>query len=114
MIQQAAESLRLLRLRLTGGRDAPGVVRRQAAAAVAGLLGRDAPLLQALDADSAVRLVRDPRRVALWAGLLDVEAGALRLEGDAASAAARTDRAAALRSSAGLTPNGADDPEAGG
>jgi hypothetical protein len=107
LIRQAAEALRLLRLRLAGGRDAPARVRRQAAAAAAGLLGRDAPLLHALDAASAVRLVADPRRVALWAGLLDVEADAARAEGDAESAAARENRAAALRAAAGLPPRGA-------
>jgi hypothetical protein len=107
MIQQAAESLRLLRLRLTAGPDAPAVVRRRAAAAIEGLLGRDAPLLHRLDATSAVRLVADPRRVALWAGLLDVEADAARREGDAQSAAARSDRAAALRAAAGLAPDAA-------
>ncbi len=100
VIRQAAEALRLLRLRLAGGADSPEVVRRQAAAAVDALLGADAPLLGRLDAPSAVRLVGDPRRVALWRGLLDVEAAAAGAAGDPARADALGRRARALAAAA--------------
>jgi hypothetical protein len=100
IIRQAAEALRLLRLRLSSGADAPVVVRRRATAAVEALLGADAPLLARLDARSAVRLVGDPRRVALWHGLLDVAAAAAREGGDAAGSHAIRQRAAALAAAA--------------
>jgi hypothetical protein len=96
IIRQAAEALRMLRLRLSGGTESPELVRRQAASAVEGLLGADAPLLARLDAVSAARLVGDARRVALWGGLLDVQAGAHEAQGDAAAAAALRARARAL------------------
>jgi hypothetical protein len=96
IIRQAAEALRMLRLRLAGGTESPELVRRQAASAVEGLLGADAPLLARLDAVSAARLVGDARRVALWGGLLDVQAAAHAAQGDAAAAAALRARARAL------------------
>lgn len=123
MIRQAADALRLLRLRLTGGNESPAVLRAQAAATVAALLGADAPLLARLDAQSAVRLVNDPRRVALWHGLLDVEAAAADRCDDRAAAAVLRRRAATLRAAwaerwpdapadAAAAGTGTDDPAA--
>jgi len=116
MIRQAADALRVLRLRLTAGAESPAVLRAQAAATVATLLGADAPLLARLDARSAVRLVDDPRRVALWHGLLDVEAAAAAACDDASTAAVLRRRAAALRAArAERWPEApADDVEATG
>jgi hypothetical protein len=116
IIRQAAEALRLLRVRLTAGGDAPAVVRARAAAAAEGLLGADAPLLARLDATSAVRLVADPRRVALWHELLDLAADAAESDGDPAGAAALRGRARALAAAAAERwPGGPDaTPPAGG
>ncbi len=113
VIRQAAEALRLLRLRLAGGADSPEVVRRQAAAAADALLGPDAPLLARLDARSAARLVGDPRRVALWRGLLDVEAAAVEAGGgDRARADALRARARALAAAAAERwPDAPDAPD---
>jgi hypothetical protein len=111
VIRQAAEALRLLRLRLTDGADAPALVRRQAAVAIDALLGADAPLLARLDAGSAVRLVGDRRRVALWHGLLDVAAAAADAAADPAGADALRVRARALAAAAAAAWGDAADPE---
>jgi len=104
MIQQLGEVLRRLRQRLTGQVDASDAaeVEAEAGAAIVTLLGPQAPLLQQLDAGSAVRLVGDPERVALWTALLRVQADArradLRRRDD--SADRLTARAAALEAAA--------------
>ena len=69
----------------------------EARAAQGELLGPLAASLPLVDAASAVRLLRDPRAVALYADLLRVEAAAHRQAGDAATAAALESRAGALR-----------------
>lgn len=82
MIQQLGEVLRRLRQRLTGQvdpRDA-AEVDGQAGAAIATLLGPQAPLLQQLDPASAVRIVGDADRVGLWIALLRVQADARRAD----------------------------------
>ena len=82
MIQQLGEVLRRLRQRLTGEvdpRDA-AEVDGQAGAAIATLLGPQAPLLQQLDPASAVRIVGDADRVGLWIALLRVQADARRAD----------------------------------
>ena len=82
MIQQLGEVLRRLRQRLTGQvdpRDAAEVDGR-AGAAIATLLGPQAPLLQQLDPASAVRIVGDADRVGLWIALLRVQADARRAD----------------------------------
>ena len=109
VIRQAGESLRLLRQRLAGGATAPAVVRGQALAAIDGLLGADAPLLARIDARSAVTLVGDPRRVALWHGLLDVAAAGAEAQGDTGDAASLRARARSLATAAaGQWPEVAD------
>ena len=82
LIQQLGEVLRRLRQRLTGKVDATDAVEidREAGTAIATLLGPQAPLLQQLDAASAVRLVGDADRVALWITLLRVQADARRAD----------------------------------
>jgi hypothetical protein len=78
MIQQLGEVLRRLRQRLTGHVEAndAAAVDREAGAAIATLLGPQAPLLQQLDPASAVRLIGDADRIALWIALLRVQADA--------------------------------------
>jgi hypothetical protein len=100
MIRQAADVLRRLRHRLTGGGDAPEVVRQDAIAATEMLLGSQSAVLGMLDPASAVRLVGHPEIVALWAAFLDLEAGALDATGDASTAERRRTRARALRDAA--------------
>ena len=82
MIQQLGEVLRRLRQRLTGQvdpRDA-AEVDGQAGAAIATLLGPQAPQLQQLAPASAVRIVGDADRVGLWIALLRVQADARRAD----------------------------------
>lgn len=97
LIQQMAALARRLRERLTGaGDDEAAAVEREAADAVATLLGPQAPLLHALDAGSAVRLAGGAERVAAWIALLRVQADAARTRADADRAARLDTRIAAL------------------
>lgn len=100
LIRQAAEALRRLRHRLTGGGDAPELVRMDAVAATEMLLGSQSAVLGMLDPASAVRLVGQPEIVALWTAFLDLEAGALDAMGDLSTAERRRTRAQALRDAA--------------
>jgi hypothetical protein len=97
VIRQAGDVLRLLRERLLRGAHAPEVVRQQAGHAIEGVLGAQAGLLARVDPATAVKLVGDAQRVALWSALLDVEADAIAAGGDTEQAARRHARAAALR-----------------
>ena len=111
LIQQMAALARRLRERLTGaGADEAADVEREAADAVATLLGPQGALLHALDAGSAVRLAGGAERVAAWIALLRVQAEAARARGHGVRAAqldARTaslERAAAAHFGAAGTP----------
>ena len=100
MIQQLGEVLRRLRQRLTGQvdpRDA-AEVDGQAGAAIATLLGPQAPLLQQLDPASAVRIVGDADRVGLWIALLRVQADARRADTRRTDRGETADRLAARAS----------------
>jgi hypothetical protein len=103
LITQAAAVLRRLRERLRGG-GAPEEVAREARDAVGELFGPQAGLLAMLDPASAAALVGDAERVAVWAGLLRVEAEAVRQSGDPARAAALDARANALDGAGGARP----------
>ena len=83
MIQQAAEVLRRLRHRLTGGGGSPEEVRRDRAGPV--------------EAQHPVRVAR-PDVVHLWAALLDVQAGGS--EPDDVAASRLRSRAQSLREAA--------------
>jgi hypothetical protein len=98
LIQQLGEVLRRLRARLTGEVDAGDAaeVEREAGVAIVTLLGPQAPLLQQLDATSAVRLVASAERVALWTSFLRVQAEAQRAGGRADAADRLAARASAL------------------
>ena len=98
MLQQLGVVLARLRERLTGataGAEAADV-EREAGGAIATLLGPQAPLLQQVDPASAVRLVGDPDKVALWIAFMRVQAEAQRTSGRAEAADRLTARAAAL------------------
>ena len=102
MIQQIAAVLARLRERLTGATAANDAadVEREGGAAIVSLLGPQASLLQQLDSASAVRLVADADRVALWVALIRVQADALRLRGRVEGSDRLTARAAALEQAA--------------
>lgn len=95
LIRQAAEMVRRLRERLTGGAPSAEVVAASRAAQ-GELLGPGAGLLQQVDAATAAWMVGDAERVLLWADLLRVEAGAHRAAGDVDGAVRLEARAAAL------------------
>src|SRR5919199_6282197 len=102
MIRQLAGALARLRERLAGPTavaDADDIAR-EAGAEIVRLLGPQAPLLQQLDATSAVRIVADPQRVGFWVGLLRVQAESHRLRGRVDAAQRAEARAAALEQAA--------------
>ena len=94
LIAAAAAAVGRLRERLTSQAQ-PAEVVREARAAQGELLGRDAMLLQAVDPASAASLL-DPKRLALWAELLRVEAAAHRQAGAEREAQALEARAVVL------------------
>ena len=105
LIQQVAAALRGLRERLqrasaraeaTSPQEL-GAIGQEARDTIATLLGPQAPLLEHIDATSAVALVGVADRVALWIDLLDVQAAAVRAQGDAARAMKLQERVDALR-----------------
>lgn len=99
VIRQAAQAVRALREMLLHGRDAPSAVHARAAATIGALLGDRAELVSVMDATTAVRLVGDPRPVALWASLVELQADALDATDQVAGARYRQ-RADALRQAA--------------
>jgi hypothetical protein len=98
LIQQIAAIVARLRERLAGPTAAAeaGDVEREATKAIASLLGPQAGVLQVLDPTSAVRLVADAERVALWIALMRVQADAQRASGQVALAERLTARADAI------------------
>jgi hypothetical protein len=97
VIQQMGQALARIREMLLGGTSSGAAVRVEIAATSAALLGRDSAMLERLDAESAVRLIASPARVALWVQLLDAEAESWDREGGSERASACRARAAALR-----------------
>ncbi|WP_043580147.1 hypothetical protein [Gemmatimonas phototrophica] len=97
MIQQLGRALARIREMLLGGTSTGAAVRAEIAATAATLFGRDSAMLERLDAESAVRLIASPERVALWVQLLDAEAESWDREGGSARASACRARATALR-----------------
>ncbi len=102
MIQQLGEVLRRLRARLTGEPAVGDVaeVEREAGAAIVTLLGPQAPLLQQLDAGSAVRILGDAERVGLWTAFMRIQADAQRANGRLDAADRLAARATALEEAA--------------
>lgn len=97
MIQQLGRALARIREMLLGGTSTGAAVRVEIAATAATLFGRDSAMLERLDAESAVRLIASPERVALWGQLLDAEAESWDREGGSERASACRARATALR-----------------
>lgn len=102
LIQQAGVAAARLRERLTGEGSAPESVARDADAEITALMapGPQATLIERVDADTAVRLVEDPARIAAWIELLQVKADALAASGNANAAQALRERATTLRDAA--------------
>jgi hypothetical protein len=101
MLQQLAAMLARLRERLIGASGAEATeVEREAGGAIVTLLGPQAPLLQQLDATSAVRIAGDAERVALWTAFLRVQADAQRASGRLDAADRLAARATALEQAA--------------
>jgi hypothetical protein len=105
MLQQLGVVLARLRERLTGGTAGTEAaeVEREASGAIATLLGPQATLLQQLDPQSAVRLVGDADRAAMWIAFIRVQAEAQRASGRADVADRLAARAAALEDAARTT-----------
>jgi hypothetical protein len=105
MLQQLGVVLTRLRERLTGamGGAEAAEVEREAGGGIATLLGPQATLLQQLDPQSAVRLVGDADRVAMWIAFMRVQAEAQRASGRADAADRLAARAAALENAARAT-----------
>jgi hypothetical protein len=100
IIEEFGFVLRRLVGRLQLGRDAAAEVIQEAQTAQATLLGSRAASAPFVDAATAVRLMQNPERVALWVEFLRVEAAAQRLEGREPQAVALEDRARALEQAA--------------
>ena len=109
LVQQIAAVLCRLRERLTGAAAAGQAARpeemaaieREAEDAIRMLLGPQAALLERIDPASAVALVGDADRVALWVALLRLRADVAQARGDVPRAADRGARATALERVAG-------------
>src|SRR6266850_5239840 len=95
-LQHAGEMLRGARERLTGSAAAATGVRAEAASVVQQLLGPDALILSQVDAATAVRLLGDAKRLALWVDALELEADAAEAAHDSAAAERLRPRARAL------------------
>jgi spermidine/putrescine-binding protein len=100
IIKQAAEAIRRLRGKLTESAAAIPAILAEGNVAMEQLLGAQADMLSRLDAETAVRLVGSSRRAQLWADLVELEADARDIGGDAISAATKRARAVALRAAA--------------
>lgn len=94
-INQASIALARLRERLVGGAQ-PDEIVQAARAAMGELLGKDAPMLRALDPSSAAHVLGDKQVVAMWTELLRIEAEAHRKAGRADEADALEQRADSL------------------
>jgi hypothetical protein len=91
MIEQVSAAIRrALQLRVD---SAPEGALEELRAAEATLLGPAAPLVPQLDAHTAVNVVGDPQRLALWARLLHAESETRNEMGDAETALAMRARA---------------------
>ena len=97
IIKQAAEAIRRLRGKLTAFAASIPAIMEEGNVATEQLLGAQADMLARLDAETAVRLMGSSRRARLWAELVELEADARDIGGDAVAAATKRARAVALR-----------------
>lgn len=95
MIAVAAAAVARLRKLLTDGVNAAEIAR-EARSEQEKLLGKDANLLNALDAASAASFMANRETLGVWAELIRVEADALREAGESEEADVRERRAEAL------------------
>ena len=95
MIAVAAAAVGRLRGLLTGGGN-PKDIAREAKTEQDKLLGKDANLLNALDAATAASFLANRDVLRVWVELIRVEADALRAAGETAEADARESRAREL------------------
>jgi hypothetical protein len=86
MIALAAAAVARLREKLAAGAK-PTEVIGEVRAAQSQLLGKDLAIYRALDGASAASLIGDRELMRAWADLLELEADALRADGDRAEAA---------------------------
>jgi hypothetical protein len=82
MIEQLGAAMRRLREMLARGASAAPDVIREAADAQKELFGPLWPVLERVNAETAVSLIRDERQIQLWIELIQLEASAVRLSGD--------------------------------
>ena len=85
MIALAAAMVARLREKLAAGAK-PAAIAKEARVAQGQLLGKDLAIYRALDGASAAQLIGDKETVRAWADLLELEADALRSDGQAAEA----------------------------
>lgn len=102
MIAAAAAIVAKLRGQLAGGASEADAVVKAARSAQTELLGKDAPLLRALDPATAASVL-DAGRLMAWADLLQVEGDGWRLAGKLDEALEAEGRAGALRALARKT-----------
>ena len=106
LIQQAGAAARRLRERLIGDADSATEVASEADQEISTLLGGPAmaPLIERVDAVTAVQLIGDKERIRAWIELLAVRAEALVVSGAAADAERVRERADAVAAAATRLP----------
>ena len=106
LIQQAGTAARRLRERLNGEADSATEVSNEADQEISALLGGAAmaPLIERVDANTAVQLVGDKERISAWIELLRVHADALAASGADADAQRVRERADAVAAAAARLP----------
>lgn len=106
LIQQAGAAARRLRERLVGEAESGNEIAAEAQREISALLGgaATAPLIERVDAATAVRLVGDQQRISAWVELLRVRADALQASGVHSDAQAVRARADALTEAATRVP----------
>ena len=106
LIQQAGAAARRLRERLIGDADSATEVASEADQEISTLLGGQAmaPLIERVDAVTAVQLIGDKERIRAWIELLAVRAEALVVIGAAADAQRVRERADAVAAAATRLP----------
>jgi hypothetical protein len=96
MIALAAAAVARLREKLAAGAK-PTEIIGEVRSAQSQLLGKDLAIYRALDGASAASLIGDKEMMRAWADLLELEADALRADGESAEAARIEGIVAALR-----------------
>ena len=96
MIALAAAAVARLREKLAAGAR-PAEIIGEVRSAQSQLLGKDLAIYRALDGASAASLIGDKETMRAWADLLELEADALRADGESAEATRIDGIVAALR-----------------